>query len=914
MLLPRGTRLSQYEIRALLGVGGMGEVYRAADTKLRRDVAIKLLPAELSEDQDRLARFQREAQILASLNHPNIAAIYDLQVDGDRQFLVLELVEGETLADRLRRGALPLIETLEVGKQIAAALETAHEKGILHRDLKPSNVQISTEGIAKVLDFGLAKVLPVEATGASALATILSPAQTRIGVIMGTAAYMSPEQARGHDLDERTDLWSFGCVLYECLTGKQPFEGDDVTETLAGILKSEPDWTLLPPNTPALIRSLLRQCLGKRRDQRLGDARAARLLIEDSLATPADAPALVSAAVSPRWPRLAAVGVVLAVAGVVGGRLWSPPASSFEPSVVTRTSIGTRPAEQLVGGGGIGRPSLPAFALSPDGQTLVFTAVYQDGAGQLSRLYRRSLDALDAVPMNGTTGAIWPFFSPDGKWVAFYSVPEGKLRKIPVDGGAPIDVVNVGRGGDANIALSGAVWEADTIYYAVGGRGVLAVPSRGGTPTTVVAPAPTNESLLLPYALPGGKSILYTKLENVSEKLEVMAQPLSGGTPKALVQGADSRYIEIDGQGYLLYMNAGALLGVRFDAATLELMGSPVTLIDDVMQAVAMPNSNSEVKAGYFSAAANGTLAYLPGGIYRGRKNMIAWVGRDGATNTVDIPPGQYIAPRISPDGRRVVMMSVRPGSRYTDIQLFDIDRPLLRRLTLDGINRWAEWLENDSIVFQRTTVAGTNLVTLNVDGNDPPIAFTAGDYGRGALAVSVAAGAGALWAPDYVSSVRLDDREAEPTPVVRSATSHVALSPDGRRLAFVSFETGLPEVYDVAFPSGAGKMRVSPVGGLQPAWSNDGRELYYTRPAGRPFEWQVVVVPMQPSVGSPKVLFTATFEMASPMRDYDVEPMPEGRFLVVLPPEKEEPPVRQIELVLNWTTEVKRRIEALGR
>ncbi|HWN40120.1 MAG TPA: protein kinase [Gammaproteobacteria bacterium] len=909
MQLSRGIRLAQYEIGSLIGAGGMGEVYRAKDTKLNRDVAIKLLPAGFSEDHDRLARFQREAEVLASLNHPNIGAIYDLQADGVQRFLVLELVEGETLADRLRGGAPPLLDALEICRQIAAALETAHQKGVLHRDLKPSNVQLTAEGGAKVLDFGLAKVMAPGTTEATASATIISPAQTRVGVILGTAAYMSPEQARGHELDERTDLWSFGCVLYECLTGTQAFDGDDVTETLAAILKSEPDWSQLPPSTPAVIRALLRQCLGKRRNQRLGDARAARLMIEDWLAAPFEASAPTPTAVRNLRLWLAGAGAILVLAGVAVGHQWSQ-SMSVEP-LVTRALLDTRPAERL---GGALRPSWPAFALSPNGRTIVFAGFRRDGTAPV-RLYRRSLDAPEAVPMTGTDFGLWPFFSPDGKWVGFFSGQPARLRKVPVDGGAPIDVVDVGIDArNAGLPFSGAAWEGDTIYYAVEGRGILAVPSVGGDPTTIVVPRSANESILLPHVLPGAKALLYTRLDNATDKVEIVVQSLAEGTPKTLVQGADARFISFHGRGYLLYMNAGALLGARFDADKLELTGTPVTLIDDVMQSVAMVDSAGEVKVGQFGIARNGTLALLPGGINPGRKNMLAWVGRDGAIEPIGNLTGQYFAPRVSPDGRRVVVSSVRPGSRKADIQLFEVERPLPRRLTSDGNNVWPAWLDNETIVFRRFDVEGSNVVTLNVDANEPPQRFTSANFGHDTAVASVAAGSVALLGTSGVSFVRLDDRQAEPTPLVGPPAMHASLSPDGQRLAYVSSETGQPEVYSVAFPSGHEKKRVSSDGGDQPAWANDGRELYYTRPkaSGTTLEFQVLAVPMQPAVGEPKPLFTAVMENAAPHRDYDVAP--DGRFLVVLPPLTEEQPITAIQLVLNWATELERRIDAVGR
>ena len=462
----------------------------------------------------------------------------------------------------------------------------------------------------------------------------------------------------------------------------------------------------------------------------------------------------------------------------------------------------------------------------------------------------------------------------------------------------------------------GATWAGDTIYYSFEGGGVHSVPSGGGVAAEVVTPAAAHEADRLPHVLPGGKAILYTVVDDPTDRLDIVGRTLPGGTPKILVHdAADARYLEVGNTGYLLYMKAGALMGARFDADRLELTSQPITLIDGVTQAVAMPNSALEVKVGQFSVSANGTLAYVRGGINLPVQDPIEWATRDGAMAPAGVPLGQYFGARVSPDGRRVALASVRSGSRKSDIQLYDVDRPFLRRLTTEGNNYFPVWLDNQTILFARDTGQGRYIAELNVDSNAAPTPFGSADYHDKALAASVSGGALAILIGNDIFSLRLDDRDAEPTPVVRSTALILGptLSPDGRRVAYASLETGQPEVYVVSFPSGVGKVRVSPQGGHSPAWSRDGRELYYLRSVSdKNDRLEFLAVPVGASFGDAHVLFTAPTISTFPLRSYDTAP--NGRFLLVQQPQAPEPPATQIELVFNWTTELEKRVGAPSR
>jgi eukaryotic-like serine/threonine-protein kinase len=568
MTLTTGSRLGPYEILAPLGAGGMGEVYRARDTKLNRDVALKILPDAFASDPDRLTRFTREAQTLAALNHPNIAHIYGLEESGGVRALVMELVEGEDLAQRLVRGPIPLDEAVPIAKQIAEALAAAHDQGVIHRDLKPANIKVRPDGTVKVLDFGLAKALAGDAagTGPGTLAitnspTLTSPAMmTGVGVLLGTAAYMAPEQAKGRTADKRSDIWAFGCVLYEMLTGTRGFEGEDISDTLASVLKSEPPWEALPRNTPTPIRRLLRRCLVKDRKHRLADIDDARLELEEAVAfhEPVSAAAGIGRATFTmwRWAALAIVGALIA-ASVIG---WSLTRGAGQSRAITRFTTDLTPADRLATPRGP-RPVVAAIVLSPDGRTLVFSGM----RGTTTQLFSRSFDQSTATPLAGTEEAGAPFFSPDGRWIAF--VTNTKLRKVPAAGGPAIDICDV----VLNRTLFGATWGSnDTIAFSTGSR-IFTVSASGGTPRELVKTDQRSAvaSLSMPQWLPHETALLYTARSSADwTQARIVAQPSDGGMPRTLITGAaDARYATT---GHLLYRKLGTLVAVRFNPARLR--------------------------------------------------------------------------------------------------------------------------------------------------------------------------------------------------------------------------------------------------------------------------------------------------------------------------------------------------------
>jgi serine/threonine-protein kinase len=583
--LAAGTRLGAYEILSLIGSGGMGEVYRARDNRLNRDVAIKVLPADVAADHDRLARFEREAQVLASLNHPNIAAIHGVDDSSGKPALVMELVEGPTLADRIASGPIPLDEALPIAKQIAEALEGAHEQGIIHRDLKPANIKVRGDGTVKVLDFGLAKALEPR-TGISGVVnlsmspTITSPAMmTGVGMLLGTAAYMSPEQAKGRSADKRSDIWAFGCVLYEMLTGTRAFAGEDVSDTLAFILTREPDWTALPSNTPTLIRRVLDHCLKKDRKRRLDSAAAARLEIEDALAAPSVAEgAAASPGSMPRsawsgtlpWALVGALVGALAAGLLLVLGLWAPwRAQTLVERPLVRVDVDLGAEVSLPVPGRTGGSSV---AISPDGTRLVYVS------GLPTKLFTRRLDQPNATELPGTQGADYPFFSPDGQWVGFFS--RGKVNKISVDGGAVVPLL-----GDISF-FNGASWGEDgSIFVSVLPRGLLRMPASGGPPETVVEPGNGDQVLASPRILPGGKAIVFESfhVRDVDrDTIEVLT--LADHRRKIVTRGGrSSRYLAASsGARYLVYVAQTTLFAVPFDLDTLETRGTAVPVLNDV--------------------------------------------------------------------------------------------------------------------------------------------------------------------------------------------------------------------------------------------------------------------------------------------------------------------------------------------
>jgi serine/threonine-protein kinase len=613
MSLAPGTRLGAYQVLALLGAGGMGEVYRARDTSLNRDVALKILPESFARDPDRLARFKREAQILASLNHPNIAIIHGLEQSDRVRALVLELVEGPTLADRIAHGPIPLDEALPIARQIAEALEAAHEHSIIHRDLKPANIKLRPDGVVKVLDFGLAKALdPAPTSDLSQAPTITSPAMTRMGVILGTAAYMSPEQAKGREADKRSDIWSFGCVLYEMLTGKRAFAEDDVTETLAAIVRGEPDWTALPVDTPAPISKLLRRSLVKDRRDRLPDIAVARLEINEVLAGPP--PTVSPVHHRSRWVVVgiaAAVGIVL---GAIVTGLWQQQHAGPSPAAfsapVTQTAMELPETAPLALGTQIPEVGFdsPALALSPDGRRLAYVG-QSSSSGTL--LYLRDMTSFKVDAINGTDGAIHAFFSPDGRWLGFLT--NDKVKKVSLDGGAPVTL------SDAIQPVS-ATWIGDDVFFSENqGARLSRVAAAGGRATVVVDGTMATTNRWFSQVLPDGKSAFVTRRTGgiSDDYADIGVLSLPDGEWKLLVQsGYDGRYVP---SGHLLFGRAGSLFAVRFDVTRRVTLGEPV----QVVSGASMESLFGQVHA---AVSNNGLIAYVPGG--ERALGRLAWVDR----------------------------------------------------------------------------------------------------------------------------------------------------------------------------------------------------------------------------------------------------------------------------------------------
>ena len=872
-----GETLAHYRVEEKLGAGGMGEVYRAADTKLHRDVAIKVLPPEFSGDPERIARFEREAQVLASLNHPNIAAIYGLEESGDLHYLVLEYVPGETLA-----GPLPAGEALRIAHQITDALEAAHEKGIMHRDLKPANIKVTPEGKVKVLDFGLAKAFAGDpARQDPSQSPTMSASPTRVGVIMGTAAYMSPEQASARPLDRRTDIWSFGCVLYELLSGRQAFGCQTLSDTLSAVLSREPDWTRLPASAPPGVERLLRRCLQKDPSRRLRDIGDAWSETEqEPVAGPRGAP---------RWRTALPWALAAMLAAVTIWSLTRAPAPAPRPVATLVMPL----AQSLVTSGGGG-----PLAFSPDGRRLV----YIGGSGESHQLFLRELNRLEATPLTGTDGAGHPFFSPDGQWIGFFA--QGRLKKISVSGGAALPICDVSDD-------RGASWGSDgTIVFSPGfNSGLSKVPAAGGSPQVVTKPdfASGEISHRWPHVLPGGKAVLFTiKTAGITsfDDARIAVQRLDSGERRILVEGGtDGRYVP---GGHLVYIREGKLLAARFDLARLQVTGPPVAVLDGVM-----PADTGGIA--YFTFSQDGSLAYATGSGALG--DSLAWVDRQGASRPLPAPPREYLDLRFSPDGRRLVLAITAPND---DIWTYDLERDSLTRLTFaNGNSRFPIWTPDGKRVTYGSEQPGRalNLFWKPADGSGAEERLAESEFRQYPTS----------WSPDGrvlafsqrhpktggdVWLLSMEDKRAA-RPLLNSPynESEARFSPDGRWLAYVSDETGRSEVYVRPFPAGGGKSQVSTDGGAEPVWAPNGRELFY-RNGDRVM---AVAVAAQPSFSAarPAELFVRKGFSAPPGWEsaaYDVAP--DGRsFLMIKPSEYRGP--RQLSVVLNWFGELKQRASA---
>jgi len=857
MPLAPGSKLTYYEILAPLGAGAMGEVYRARDTRLGREVAIKVLPEQFVGDEERLRRFEREAKSLAALNHPGVAGIFGLDQVGDTCFLVLELVPGETLEERLRRGALPLAEALDVCRQIAAGVEAAHEAGVIHRDLKPANVCLTPDGTVKVLDFGLAKPASEDRHG-STHDSVLS---TEAGRLLGTPTYMAPEQARGRPIDKRVDVWAFGCVLYECLTGRRPFDGETLTDVLTTVLHAEVDLGALPRATPARVRELLDRCLAKDPRRRLRDIGEARLVLEE----PGEAGGEPTGAARLAWLPWS---LFLAAAGTLVVVLLRPPETQSNEAPVW-TSIRLPYGTNLGLDTNVDEQSL--IAISPDGLRVAFAAT----ADGMTRLYVRALDTLDAVPLPGTEDAGTPFFSPDGRWIAF--IARGRLMKVSVDGGLPIDLAPA-------TGQRGGAWGPDgTIVYPMGmTSGLVRVPATGGRPipVTEIETSRGERTHRWPCFLPGGKEIAYTVglggSSNDYEDSEIQVVTLATGAKRSLdLRASMVRFTET---GLVLFARAGRLCALELAA----LGGSDAPEPTVVAQAVAGVHTSGAV---HFDVSRDGTLVYAEADP-RAADRELAWVSREGVVERLSLPAHPYAWPALSPDGSRLVVSEQSERFPEGEVVVYDLERGSVVHLGQASGGFGARWsLDGKSLVFAFRTATGNGIVRCSADGRGTPEVLGE-NLGLETAPLS--------WTPDGSQLITLVEA-GPPTGgdiVVLTPADHqvrtllasndieygAALSPDGKWLAAASVGANGNQVWVQAWPDGGARWPISDHGAL-PCWSRDGSELYFVEETNM----MAVRVTGSPSFATtaPERLFSLELQTNGIARNWDVAP--DGRFLVIL-------------------------------
>ena len=905
-----GARFGPYEVTALIGEGGMGKVWRAHHSGLRRDDALKVLPDAFASDPDRLARFRREAQVLASLNHPNIAHVYGLEHAGGVQALVMELVEGPTLADRIAQGPIPADEALPIAKQVAEALEAAHEQGIIHRDLKPANIKLRPDGTVKVLDFGLAKTLE-PASGAqidaTASPTITSPAMmTGVGMLLGTAAYMSPEQARGKAVDKRSDIWAFGCVLYEMLTGKRAFQGEDVSETWAKVIEREPLWDALPARTPAAVRKLLSRCFEKNPRRRLRDIGDGLAELDEASQPPSTEPLAVGRhALQPTrrraLPLLLVASTVGVMAGLAGWFLTRP--SGPPPRSVQRFVVNTP-----VNGPLAMTATMRDVAISPDGTHIVYQS--STGGANGRRLYVRHLDQVDAVPLRGTDLAQSPFFSPDGEWVGFVVTGARSLKKVSVLGGPAVTLAEL-----PDDVPRGLSWGADdTIVFATNGsKGLRRVPASGGPPEalTDVDAKQGETDHWWPEVLPNGKGVLFTAWSSSDETARIAVVSLETRQITYLVAGGS--HPSYSPTGHIVYSADGTLRAVGFDQDRLALTTTtPVPILENV-------NMKANGGAANFALAANGSLVYVAG-MSSLPQGTLMWVARDGREEPLRLPPASYGWARLSPDGSRVAV-SVVGADNQQDVWISELARGTLSRITTDPeADSSPVWTRDGRRIvfasrrnggrfgFYSAAADGTGSADLlfmseiensgffrpwdwTPDGNALVFDYGGGIAGPGNIGM-LSIESGLPWKP------LLHTRAREISP---------ALSADGAWIAYVSSQNGRDEVYIERFPDLGDRRQVSTDGGAAPLWSPDGRELFYRR--DDTMMAVAVAGGKTLSVGNPTPLFQGSyFGPALGTRLYDIDPAGK-RFLMIK--DRDEATPQHLILVQNWTEELKRLVPA---
>jgi eukaryotic-like serine/threonine-protein kinase len=887
-------KIGQYEVTAKLGEGGMGEVYRARDAKLGRDVALKILPAAMAHDSQLLARLGREARTLASLNHPNIAAIYGLEESEGLRALVMELVEGETLAEHLRgtggAGKKPLSpdEALPIARQIAEALEYAHERGVIHRDLKPANVKITPEGTVKVLDFGLAKVLSDQDSATPTIpanSPTLSVMATQAGIILGTAAYMAPEQAKGKPVDRRADIWAFGCVLFEMLAGRRAFEGETISDLLAAVIRGEPEWTALPETTPPAIRKLIRRCLVKDPKQRLRDIGDARIAIEE-IVSGADTEAGAGGGIpeTRRASRLrSAVPWALCVAAVLfsASTVWLLFRPKPQQNVVRFTVAPPENADLVLGG---------ETSISPDGRTLTFVAKPDPSKPQV--LWLRALDTLVAQQIPGTDGASDPFWSPDGQQLGFEA--GGKLEKIALPGGTPQTVC------DAN-GFAGATWNRDgVILFSSSGGTLFRVSDTGGAPTLVLSPDPSRRetSDMYPQFLPDGRHFIFQALTtNVTNFVE--AGSLDSKTVERLAPVESQVAFALP--GYLFYENGRTLMARPFNARALSFTGPEVPIAQNI-------GITPFSRYAYFSVSPSGVLAY--GSATAGLVNQIIWFNRAGEKLGTVGQTAVHTAPALSPDGTRFAVAEGEFGKR--DIWIYDLKRGTASRLTFgpaDNTNTtWSP--DGTRIVFSSNQDGQYDIYqkAANGLGGSQPVFQSPGQAKHlddlsadGRYAIYDAVGEVAeLWGLPLFG-------DRKPFPFVRGNffAASAGFSPNGRYVAYMSGETGNFEVYVQTFPQQTDKWQISAAGGLQPIWGRDGKELFYLALDGKLMEVDVNTNAATFQAGIPKPLFQTQLATTYQGRNMYVVSPDGQRFLVLVPVSGTE--ALPITVIANWPALLKK-------
>ena len=912
MPLEPGARLGPYEVISLAGVGGMGEVYRARDTRLDRDVALKLVLDSFVADRERALRFEREAKTLAALNHPNIATLHGIEQAGDRHFLVMELVEGETLAERIVRhpSGIAIEEALPLARQVAEALEAAHEKGIVHRDLKPANIKVTPDDKVKVLDFGLARI--AEPDGGSSVKVAQSPTMsaiaTQAGVILGTASYMSPEQARGLAADHRSDIFSFGIVLYEMLCGRQPFPGETISDVLASVLAREADLTALPPALAPRLIDLIKRCLEKnpkRRWQAIGDV---RYEIDSLLANPrAVEPVAVPAAAPPprAWWRRAlpfAATALIAAAGT-GAVMWLARPSQSDPAQVTRFTLALPPDMAMTA------DTAGMAALSPDGRQLAFVANRQIVIRQLANLEQKRIfaDEMRAAVSNLA-------FSPDGRAIAFYhGGVVGTIKRISTDGGAAVTVATT------EAVPRGMTWGDDSLLLSTG-TSILRLPaSSGGTPEKVIE-LPAGESAARPQLLPDGRTILFTVASGSGPEIWDAAKVVvqRPGEPRTTIfeGGTDARFVE---SGHLVYAQRGSLFAVPFDPSTLKLLGARVPVVEGVRR-----GTGNGSFAAHFSVSSNGTLIYLPGPASPSLVSHLAIdsFDRSGGQQTLKVPPGPYSEPRMSPDERYLAFG--HDDGRDVSIWVHDLKAGgAPRRLTFGGRNRYPVWSADSRLVtFQSDRDGDPAIYWQPADGSGTADRLTSPEKGTAHIPTS--------WSPTgsvllfdvadgkkfTLMTFTLTDRNAAPFGGVQSGVPTTGtFSPDGRWVAYTTREIGRDTSSAVVFvqpyPATGALFQVSKNAedGHHPAWATDGKELHYTPGPGAVLVGVPVTLKPAFTMGE-AVMLPRAFTNAPPAMQRTYDTIPRGRFLGLTGASRTDSAAGQsrIEVVLNWFEELRKK------